>query len=73
MWWYLIIKEVDGVQSYFIVDAWGAILAQLKAAVAGMEGSLVSCEELDDEAVTKMPKKMLRRVLTADEVKELVG
>ena len=48
----------------FIQDAGSMVFAQLKAAIAGMEGRCSECFELDAKMVRKVPKKLIGEPLT---------
>lgn len=70
---YWIVREHEGVRTFFLVEAYEPTGAFLKSAIAGHEGGKpVEYHELDAKTASKIPKRMIGRVLTQDEAQAVL-
>lgn len=71
---YWIVREHEGVRTFFIQQGYTPTDAFLKSAIAGHEGGKpVEYHELDVKTGRKVPKRMIGRVLTQDEAQAVLG
>jgi hypothetical protein len=68
-----IVRDHEGIRSFFIAKANNQIFAWISSAIAGHQGGTpVETHELDEKTARKVPKKMIGRVLSGKEAKELL-
>ena len=65
---WLVNETDDGKRRIFIQEANAMIFARIKASIAGFEGQPVEAHKLDATRARKVPKKMIGRALSNDEV-----
>jgi hypothetical protein len=67
-----IVNKHEGARRVFLQEGSYVVMARLKANLAGHEGEFVEAHDLGAAMARKVPKKMIGRVLTADEAEKLL-
>ena len=67
-----IVHDVDGARVVRIEESHALIFARFKAVIDGFGGKYVEGHEFDAKLAEKIPRKMIGRVLTADEATALL-
>jgi hypothetical protein len=67
-----LVHEFDGERRVRVQEGGAMIFARLNAMIDGFDGTFVEAHELDKATATKVPRKMISRVLTADEAARLL-
>jgi hypothetical protein len=63
-----IVHAIDGQRRVFLQEADAGIFARLKASIAGHPGKFAEMHQLDEKTAKKVPKKLIGRTLTQEEV-----
>ena len=67
-----IVHDMNGERRVRIQEAGALIFARLHAAIGGFKGEFVEAHALDKATAAKVPRKMIGKMLTADEAAALL-